>query len=128
VGLPSRHAHLIISLGPPIDVIRMPNTTQWPATFSALVSGLQDAPAMVRQGGDTHILHVFLTPLGVRGILGVASAEIASAVLNLSDIWGRRGSSVYGRNQAHRVTPRTRLGVEHAGANPRNDADRTDRS
>jgi len=88
VGLPSRHVYLIISLGQPIDVIQMPNATQRPATFSAFVSGLQDIPAIVRQGGDIHILHLFLTPLGVRGILGVSSAEIASAVVNLSDIWG----------------------------------------
>jgi hypothetical protein len=66
----------------------MPNTTQQPTTFSALVSGLQDTPAIVRQGGDAHVLHVFLTPLGVRGILGVSSAEIASIVVNLSGIWG----------------------------------------
>src|SRR2546425_9715203 len=26
IGLPSRHAHLIISLGSPIDVLQMPNT------------------------------------------------------------------------------------------------------
>ncbi len=94
VGLPSRHVHLIISLGPPIDVIQMPNTTQQPATFAALVSGLQDTPAIVRQGGDAHLLHLFLTPLGVRGILGVSSAEIASAVVNLSDIWGCRAGDL----------------------------------
>src|SRR5690348_3018375 len=76
VGLPSRHVDLIISLGAPIDVIRMPHTAHQPATFSALVSGLQDTPAIVRQGGDIHVLHLFLTPLGVRGILGVSSVEI----------------------------------------------------
>src|SRR5436190_21438340 len=97
VGLPSRHVDLIISLGPPIDVIQMPNTTQPPTTFSALLSGLQHTPAIVRQGGDAHGLHLFLTPLGVRGILGVSSAEITSVVVNLSDIWGRGASDLIER-------------------------------
>src|SRR5258708_1155094 len=87
-GLPSSDVDLIISLGPLIDVVQMPNSTQRPSAFTALVSGLQDAPAIVRQGGAAFGLHVFIKPLGVRAILGVASAEISSLVLNLSDIWG----------------------------------------
>src|SRR5882672_5637035 len=66
----------------------MPNSTQQPSAFTALVTGLQDAPAIVRQGGDVFGLHVFIKPLGVRAILGVASAEISSLVLSLFDIWG----------------------------------------
>ena len=52
------------------------------------MAGLQNAPAIVRQGGDAFGLHVFIKPLGVRAILGVASSEISSLVLNLYDIWG----------------------------------------
>jgi hypothetical protein len=52
------------------------------------VSGLQDAPAVVRRSEDAFGLHVFIKPLGVRAILGIASAEISSLVVNLSDIWG----------------------------------------
>ena len=91
-GLPSSVVDLIVSLGRPIDVIRMPNSKQRPTAFTTLVSGLQDAPAVVRQGGDAFGLHVFIKPLGVRAILGVASAEISSLVLNLSDIWGNRAA------------------------------------
>jgi hypothetical protein len=87
-GLPSSDIDLIISLARPIDVVQMPNSAQRPSTFTALVSGLQDAPAIVRQGGDVFGLHIVIKPLGVRAILGLASAEISSLVLNLSDIWG----------------------------------------
>jgi len=87
-GPPSSDVDLIISLGRPIDVVQMPNSTQQPSAFNALVSGLQNAPAMVLQGSDAFGLHVFIKPLGVRAILGVASAEISSLVVNLSDIWG----------------------------------------
>lgn len=90
MGLPSSSVDLIISLGRPIDVIRMPSSRQRPAAFTALVSGLQDAPAIVRQAGDAHVLHVFLKPAGIRALLGIASAEISSLVVHLSDIWGNR--------------------------------------
>jgi AraC-like DNA-binding protein len=89
-GLPSTDVDLIISLGRPIEVVRMPKPTQRPSAFSALVSGLQDAPAVIQRDRSAFGLHVFIRPLGVRAILGVASEEISSRVLNLSDIWGNR--------------------------------------
>lgn len=91
-GLPSRHMHLIIGLGDGpealIDVLQMPNAKQRAATFPALLSGLQDAPAIVRHNGILHGLHVFLKPLGMRAIFHVSSPELASRVFDLSDIWG----------------------------------------
>ena len=90
-GLPSSEVDLIISLGPAIDVAQMPNPSQAPGVFSALVSGLQDGPAILRQGREAFGLHVFIKPLGVRAILGVPSIELASSVVSLSDIWGPRG-------------------------------------
>ena len=47
-GLPSSDVDLIVSLGRPIDIAKMPNSTQRPSAFNALVSGLQDSPAIVR--------------------------------------------------------------------------------
>jgi AraC-like DNA-binding protein len=93
-GLPSRHAHLIISLGAPIDVLQMPNPTQRAGRFTALVCGLQDAPATVRRSSSFEGLHVFLRPSGVRAILGVTGAELASCVVDLSDLWGRSSTGL----------------------------------
>lgn len=87
-GLPSSEVDLIISLGRPIEVVQMPNSMRTPSALTALVSGLQDAPAIVRQDGNAFGLHIFIKPLGVRAILGVASKEISSLVLDLVDIWG----------------------------------------
>ncbi len=87
-GLPSSDIDLIISLGRPIEVVQMPNAAQRPSAFGALVAGLQNAPAIVRQCGDTSGLHIFIKPLGVRAILGVASTELSSLVVNLSEFWG----------------------------------------
>jgi AraC-like DNA-binding protein len=93
-GLPSSDVRLIISLGHPIEVVQMPNSMQRPSVLTALVSGLQEAPAVIRQDRDAFGLHVFIKPLGVRAILGVASREISSLVLDLSDIWGNRAESL----------------------------------
>jgi AraC-like DNA-binding protein len=93
-GLPKSDVDLIISLGGPIDVVQMPNPTQRASAFTALVNGLQVAPAIVRQGGEAFGLHVFIKPLGVRAILGVAGAEISSRVLSLADVWGNRADDL----------------------------------
>jgi AraC-like DNA-binding protein len=78
----------------------MPNTAQSAAAFTALVSGLQDAPATVRHDGNLHGLHVFLTPIGVRAILGVSGAELASSIFDLCDLWGRVAGDLIGRLKA----------------------------
>jgi AraC-like DNA-binding protein len=99
-GLPSSNVDLIISLDGSIDLLQMNNSLLRPSPFKALVCGLHDAPAIVRKGTDTFGLHVFIKPLGVRAILGVASAEISSLVVHLSDIWGKRAEDLLGMLRA----------------------------
>jgi AraC-like DNA-binding protein len=84
-GLPSRHLDLIVSLARPIEIIRMPGE-QSPGAYQAFVAGLQQAPALVRMGGDLDCLHVFLKPPAVRALLGVSGREVASRVVDLGDI------------------------------------------
>jgi AraC-like DNA-binding protein len=88
-GLPSRYVHIVISLDKPIDIVRMPRPPARAAAFASFVSGLQDTPAMVRKPSSLHGMHVFLTPFGVRALLGASPADLASCVLDLSDFWGR---------------------------------------
>jgi AraC-like DNA-binding protein len=85
--------HLIISLGAPIQILQMPNSTQRGGRFTAFVGGLQDAPALVRRESSVELLHVYLEPVGTRVLLGVSGAELASRVFALSDVWGRRRSA-----------------------------------
>jgi len=99
-GLPSSNVNLIISLSGPIDLVQMPNSVQRPSPLAALVSGLHDVPAVVRQSSDTFGLHVFMKPLGVRAVLGVGGAEISSRVVNLTDIWGKRAEDLIGMLRA----------------------------
>ena len=96
-GLPSRYVHIIISLDQPIDVVRMPRPSARAAAFTSFVSGLQDTPAIVRNASSVHGMHVFLTPFGVRALLGASPADLASCVLDLSDFWGRSAHDLIDR-------------------------------
>jgi AraC-like DNA-binding protein len=88
--LPSRHAHLIISLGAPINVRQMFNQAQPAACFSALVTGLHDGFATVERTSAWEGLHVFFHPLGLRAILGVTAAELAACgAVAFSDVASR---------------------------------------
>ena len=83
-GLPSRYIDLIVSLARPIEIARMPGA-QSPGAYRAFVAGLQQAPALVRMGGDLDCLHVFLQPNAARALLGVGGRELASQVIHLAD-------------------------------------------
>jgi AraC-like DNA-binding protein len=102
-GLPSRHVHLIISLGEPIDVLRMPDAAQRGGRFTALVSGLQEAPAIVRRESSFDGVHVFFKALGVRAILGAPGNELASRGIELSDLWGRAAADLVDQLRAART-------------------------
>jgi AraC-like DNA-binding protein len=84
-GLPSRHIDLIISLARSIEITRMPGA-QSPGAYHAFVAGLQQAPAVVRMGGELDCLHVFLKPTAARALLGVSGREVASRVVHLADV------------------------------------------
>ncbi|HTX23577.1 MAG TPA: helix-turn-helix domain-containing protein [Steroidobacteraceae bacterium] len=105
IGSPSRNIHLIISFGAPITVLRMPDRSRSPAAYQALVGGLQLGPALVRQDSEAYGMHVFLTAPGVRSILGVPSAELASLVVDLRDIWGSSIPGLIDRLECARTWP-----------------------
>ncbi|MFN8060385.1 MAG: helix-turn-helix domain-containing protein [Vicinamibacterales bacterium] len=84
-GLPSRYIDLIVSLAHPIAIARMPGA-QAPSTYRAFVAGLQQAPALVRMGGDLDCLHVFLRPSAARALLGVCGREVFSRVVGVNEI------------------------------------------
>lgn len=99
-GLPSRHVGLVISLAEPIEIVRMPDARQPPAAFTALVSGFQTGPTTLSYGSRRDGVFIHLTPPGVRAVLGVASAELSSRVIDFSSIWGRAAGCVVERLMA----------------------------
>ena len=95
--LPSRHAHLIISLDAPINVRQMSNEAPPAARFSALVSGLHDGFAMVERTCSWEGLHVFFRPLGLQAVLGATAAELACGAIALSDLCPRNAPELMER-------------------------------
>jgi AraC-like DNA-binding protein len=87
--LPSHHAHLIISLGAPINVRQMSIEAQPAACLSALVAGLHDGFAIVERARTWEGVHVFFRPLGLLPVLGVTAAELACGAVPFSDLCSR---------------------------------------
>lgn len=96
-GLPSRNLTMIISLASPVDVAVMPDPARPPGAFAALVAGLHSAPATIAHDGRQHGIHVKLNPLGARALLGVPAAELASAVIDLRDLFTPRAVELHDR-------------------------------
>lgn len=90
-GLPSAFLTLIISLGAPVDVVDMPSSRQLPGSFGAFVGGLHASPATVSYGTSLSCINVELSPLGAHAVLGVRAGDLASLVVGLDDVMGRRG-------------------------------------
>ena len=124
-GLPSRHPGLVISLGDPIDLVRMPAAAQAPAAFTAFVSGLQAGPTRFRYGDRRDGLFVHLMPTGVRALLAVSSVELARRIVDLSDIWGRAAACLVERLCASSTWPQRFAIVDRVfleALNPKNPA------
>lgn len=85
-GLPSGYLTLIIGLGHPLDIVKMPSAAQSPGSFTAFVGGLHATPATVRYGTTMRCMSVKLSPLGARALLGMPAAELASTVVDLRDV------------------------------------------
>jgi AraC-like DNA-binding protein len=93
-GLPSRHVTLIVSLDRPVELAVMPDPRQSPGSFWTLVGGLHSAPATIRHDGRQHGVHLELSPLGTRALLGLPAGELASTVVHLQDLLGPRGQEL----------------------------------
>jgi AraC-like DNA-binding protein len=76
-GLPSPFLTLIVSLWEPLAIARHPTPQQTPGRFETLAGGLHTSPALIAHQGWQSGIHVALSPLGARALLGVPAAEIA---------------------------------------------------
>jgi AraC-like DNA-binding protein len=90
-GLPSRHLELTICLGDPIELAVMPDPSQPPGSFAALVAGLQTGPAVIAHNGSAYAISVQLTAAGARSLLGVPAGSLATTVVSLDAVLGRQG-------------------------------------
>lgn len=89
-GLPSGSLTMVLSLGPPVDMTVMPDPAQAPASFDALVGGLHAVPVMIAYERSQRGVQVDVTPFGARALFGRPAGELASTVLPLDALLGRR--------------------------------------
>jgi AraC-like DNA-binding protein len=85
-GLPGQHVTLIVSLAAPVRLLEMPGTDQGPASCQGFVGGLHAGPALIGQDREQAGVHVDLSPLGVRTLLGVSASELSGRVIDLAEL------------------------------------------
>ncbi|WP_201776697.1 hypothetical protein [Allosalinactinospora lopnorensis] len=88
-GLPSRHLTVILSLGPPVDIVRMPDPTQSPGSLTMFAGGLHTSPATIAHDGDQVGISLALSPLGARRVLGLPPAPLDRLLSSWPSCWGR---------------------------------------
>ena len=99
-GLPSRHLTIVLSLDRPLDIAALPGagaTAGTPDEYWALAGGLHAAPVMIRHDGYQRGVHIELTPLGARSLLGLPAGTLVSNVVDLGDLLGRRAVELVDR-------------------------------
>lgn len=98
-GLPSRHPTWLVSIDDPIEVVAQTDPRQAPATYRAVISGLQARPALIAHPGRTAGIAIELTPLGLRTLLGVPARALWDTSCELADVVGPAGDELWERLQ-----------------------------
>jgi AraC-like DNA-binding protein len=88
---------LVVSLGDPLDLVRMPDPSQPPDRLQAAIGGLQDRPLLIRHDGSQFGVQIELRPDGIAAILGLPAAELAGSVVDVAAVLGPLGGELTGR-------------------------------
>lgn len=98
-GIPSRHLTFIVSIGPPIHVVRQTNATQAPGMYRTVVGGLQATSALIAHDGTQEGVAIRMSPLGCAVLFGTPAAELWDLSAELSSVVGRVGDELWERVQ-----------------------------
>jgi AraC-like DNA-binding protein len=80
---------LVLSFGPPIDIVSMPDPGWTPRSFTSFVCGPQVGPTLTRYRGLQYGIGVDLTPIGAYLLLGgLPLRQLAGNVVDLTDLPG----------------------------------------
>jgi AraC-like DNA-binding protein len=102
-GLPSGSLTMVLSLGPPVDLAVLPDPSQPPASYDALVGGLHAAPVTIAYEQSQRGVQVDLTPFGARALFGLPAGELGSIVVPLDALVGRRAGEWLDRLRSART-------------------------
>ena len=96
-GLPGRHLTFICSLGPPVDLVAMPDPKHPARQLRAFVSGYDAGPATIAHDGTQRGVALDLTPRGARLLLGLPAAELSGICVSLDEVVGAVGERLSSR-------------------------------
>lgn len=88
--VPSGDVTLVLSFGPPIDVLDA-SGTRYLHRVTSFVAPVDDASAVTEYSGEQHGLEVVMTPLGASRLLGMPMSELTGLVIDIEDLLGRQG-------------------------------------
>jgi AraC-like DNA-binding protein len=89
-GLPSGSLTMVLTLGPPVDLVMLPDPALPPMSYDALVGGLHAVPVTIAYEQSQRGVQIDLTPFGARALFGVPASELGSTVVSLDALLGRR--------------------------------------
>lgn len=108
VGLPSGLLTVVVSLGEPTRV----HTAGRPDTaHTSLAGGLHTRPFAIRHDGDQYGVHLGVSPLGCRALLGLPAGGLSGAVVDLGDVLGRSSARLLAERLAQAATWADRFAV-----------------
>lgn len=106
-GLPSSDLTFIVSIDRPIDVLAQTDPAQRPDSYRCVLSGLQLAPALIEEAGESEGVAIELTPLGLRRIAGLPASALWNRSHECADVLGAPGDELWeGVNSAATWTDR----------------------
>lgn len=98
-GLPSTSLTLIVSIGPPIDVVAQTNRAQAPRRYRTVVGGLQASAALIAHDGFGEGVQIAVTPIGARALFGMPAGAMWDLSLELDEVIGPIGNELWERLQ-----------------------------
>ncbi|SDF31650.1 helix-turn-helix domain-containing protein [Pseudonocardia oroxyli] len=97
MGVAGGHLTFLLCLEGTVDIARMPDPDRSPGSFTSMVGGLHDAPAVITTGAAQTGLQLRLTWLGARVLLGTPASALTGDVVGLDDLIGARADRLRAR-------------------------------
>ena len=96
---------LVISFGSQLTIDQLSDGEGANRSYGSFVAGLSPGHATTSHPGDQDCVQVYLTPLGVRRVLGVPGSELARRVVAIDDVARELGEDLAARVAAAATWP-----------------------
>lgn len=87
-GLPSPYMTLIFTIDEPLNIVQQVDSHRAPSSYNAFLGGLHSSPAYIWHDGAQSGVHVHLSPLGARRLVGIPSGELVDLDIAADSLLG----------------------------------------